>query len=78
MWFNICFMDLEERQGFAQDKLVALDVREAEEQASEALEEKERILARTTSEWYATIVFEEPVCYIVSRRGVQIKFYLFD
>jgi hypothetical protein len=31
MQFNICFMDLEERQGFTQDGLVALDVREAEE-----------------------------------------------
>jgi hypothetical protein len=35
-------MDFEERQGFVQDELVALDVREAEEQAGEALEEKEK------------------------------------
>jgi rhodanese-related sulfurtransferase len=34
-------MDLKERQGFAQDELVALDVREAEEWAGEASEEKE-------------------------------------
>jgi hypothetical protein len=31
MQFDIHFMDLKERQGFAQDELVALDVREAEE-----------------------------------------------
>jgi hypothetical protein len=34
-------MDLEERQGFAQDELVALDMREAEKRAGEASEEKE-------------------------------------
>jgi hypothetical protein len=31
MQFNIRFMNFEERQGFIQDELVALDVREAEE-----------------------------------------------
>jgi hypothetical protein len=41
MQFDIRFMDFEERQGFVQDELVALDVREAEERAGEASEEKE-------------------------------------
>jgi hypothetical protein len=34
-------MDLEEQQGFTQDKFAALDVSEVEEQATEVAEEKE-------------------------------------
>jgi hypothetical protein len=40
-WFDVQFMDFEERQSFAQDKFAALDVRAVEEQANEAGEGKE-------------------------------------
>jgi hypothetical protein len=55
-------MDFEERQSFAQDEFTALDVRAVEERANEAGKGRrrtQRILARTTSERYATVVLKK-------------------
>jgi hypothetical protein len=48
-----------ERQGFAQEEFMALDVRKTEEHANRRRSKgRQRILGQTTSEWDATVVFE--------------------
>jgi hypothetical protein len=52
-------MDLKERQGFAQEEFVALDVHETEECEQEGwLKRRLRILGQTTSKRDATVVFK--------------------